>query len=90
VGGDAITFIKEIENLDFMDAARALAPDAGLDIADYERNYNPEVKKTKDSLYDINRLAAGYCRDQLQQSEAASEYVHNRGLTRDLLQHFGV
>lgn len=38
IGGNAITFIMEIEKVDFWDSIKVLAPQANIDISKYEYN----------------------------------------------------
>jgi DNA primase len=39
IGGNVITFVKEIERVDFRDAAKILAKTANIDLSQYEKNY---------------------------------------------------
>jgi len=36
-GGDVISFIEQIENVDFLDAVKILSRDAGIDLSSYEK-----------------------------------------------------
>ena len=45
-GGDAVTFIKKIENLDYIDAVKSLAQRAGMQMPD-DTAYDNGVAKTR-------------------------------------------
>jgi DNA primase len=79
VGGDVITFIKEIEHVDFIEAAKMLAKDAGISIEEYQsKDYNPKVQDDKERSYEMNRLAQTFFVSSLKKSPDALEYVKER------------
>ena len=55
-GGDIITFIMRIENLDYMDAVSRLADRAGLRMP--ENGQDDRELKLKNDIYEANREAA--------------------------------
>ena len=57
-GGDVITFIMKIENLDFREAINFLAARAGLTVPEDRKNSEYAQRKTR--IYEINRLAANF------------------------------
>ncbi|MCY4159367.1 MAG: DNA primase [Bacteroidetes bacterium] len=88
-GGNVITFVMEIERLDFLDAVRWLADRMGIEIpvqvADQE-----EFKK-KETIYNALRFAAEYYVKKLQESTIglpAREYLEARGLTDKTAERF--
>ena len=59
VGGDVITFMMKIENLDFPDAVVQLAERAGLPIPALNENDNL-AKRRRDRVYALNKEAARF------------------------------
>ena len=90
VGGDVITFIRKIENLDYVGAVELLAKRAGIAIPEQARlDQAPSgVKKTR--IVEINREAARFFHAQLLNSPEAKDYLAQRGLTMPIIKHFGL
>lgn len=86
--GDAIKFVQETEGLDFVEAVRALAERAGIDVveneSDAERKQQAEAKRRQQELYDLNDRAAEYFERMLHEhplrGHAVTELAR-RGLT---------
>jgi DNA primase len=85
-GGDAISFVRDYENLPFVDAVRKLAQRAGVVIR--EEASDPAAERTRRSkgrLLDLHREASAFFHDRLMQSpgaEHAREYLKQRGYGR--------
>ncbi len=90
-GGDVITFIKNIENLDYMDAVRFLADRVGMDVPD-ENNYDNTMNKRRLRMLEANREAARFFHKCLQTKDGAVgyRYFRDRGLTDDTIRRFGL
>lgn len=90
-GGDVITFIKNIENLDYLDAVRFLADRVGLDVPD-ENNYDSTMNKRRLRMLEANRDAARFFFKTLTTPDGAVgyRYFKNRGLTDDTIKRFGL
>jgi DNA primase len=89
-GGDVITFIMRIENLDYIEAVRFLAQRAGLNMP--EDNYDDSMSKLRKRIYEANRESARFFHKTLY-SPAGREglqYLHNRGLSDKTIRHFGL
>lgn len=89
-GGDAVTFIKKIENLDYIDAVKMLAQRAGLQMpAD---GFDDSISKHRRRIYEANRAAAKYFYSVLISEEGtkALEYYRNRKLTLSTIKKFGL
>lgn len=88
-GGDVITFIRLIENLDYMDAVRFLAQRGGLPMPD-ERDSAETAHRRR--LYEMNREAGKFFHRQLFSSEGAAglDYLHRRGLSDHTIKRFGL
>ena len=89
-GGDAITFVRRIENLDYVEAVRFLAQRAGLTVP--ERGDDDGMGALKTRIYEANREAARFYHRQLYspEGEKALEYLRNRQLTEKTIIHFGL
>lgn len=90
-GGDVITFIKNIENLDYIDAVRFLADKNGLDMPD-ENSYDSTINKRRLRMLEANREAARFFHKCLTTKEGAIgyQYFKNRGLSYDTIRKFGL
>lgn len=96
VGGNAITFVRQMEHLDYPDAVEFLAKRAGINIIieDDDNNYQG-VKISKQKLYRMNAEAARFFHYALlldnPKSKAALAYLtQKRGLEMKTIKHFGL
>ena len=87
-GGDAITFVKKINNLDYIEAVRFLASRAGMPMPD-ERD---DVGKLKRRILEMNKDAARFFAAQLNTDEGkqARGYLRGRALTDATIRRFGL
>ncbi len=97
VGGDAITFIRKRENLDYPDAVEFLANRAGITILRDESDdkYAPVQKFDKAKMLRMNVDAAKYFHkrlfDDTPEARAALDYfINKRGLSLATVKHFGL
>lgn len=90
VGGDVITFIKRIENLDYVDAVKFLAQRAGMSVP--EDNKNEGLTRLRSRIYEANREAARFYHKMLYTPEGskALEYFRSRQLSEKTIIHFGL
>ena len=90
-GGDVITFIKNIENLDYIDAVRFLADRVGMDMPD-ENSYDNTMNKRRLRMLEANREAARFFHKCLQTQDGAIgyRYFKERGLTDEVIVKFGL
>ena len=90
-GGDVITFIKRIENLDYMDAVRFLADRAGMKMPE-DSQMNDATSRLRLRVLEANREAARFFHALLYAPEGrvGLEYYHNRGYTDQTIRHFGL
>ncbi|MFQ1700031.1 DNA primase [Loktanella agnita] len=80
--GDAISFVRETENVDFMEAVKILAAEAGMPIPERD----PQAQQKADhrtQLIDVMEQAVQWHRLQLQTGGAAEarDYLARRGLS---------
>ena len=89
-GGDVITFIKRIENLDYIDAVKLLAERAGMDMPD--NSYDDSMQKLRMRIYEANREAARFFYSRLNSPEGKKglDYLHGRQLSDKTIRSFGL
>lgn len=89
-GGDVITFIRRIENLDYIEAVRFLAQRAGIDMP--ENSYDAGLSNLRKRIYEANREAGRFFYRQLytKQGEQALAYLRGRALSEQTIRHFGL
>lgn len=90
-GGDAVTFIKKIENLDYIDAVKLLAQRAGLQMPD-NNSYDDSLSKKRRRVLEINRETAKFYYSYLisPQGRVGLDYFLNRGLSMNTIKRFGL
>ena len=90
-GGDVITFIKRIENLDYIDAVKFLADRCGMRMPE-QRSDNDQVSRLRMRILEANREAARLFHAALYRPEGkvALDYYHSRGYTDATIKHFGL
>ena len=90
-GGDVITFIKRIENLDYIDAVRFLADRSGMKMPE-QSHENDQVSRMRLRILEANRAAARIFHAALYRPEGkiALDYYHSRGYTDATIKHFGL
>lgn len=90
VGGDVITFIMKIENLDYIDAVRFLAQRCGLNMP--EDGYDDSMSALRKRIYEANREAARFFYKTLYSpnGKVGLDYFHGRALSDRTIRHFGL
>lgn len=90
VGGDMITFVKNIENISYMEAVKMLASKAGLALP--EDGYDDKAAKERKELLAANREAAVFFHKSLNSPSgaAALKYIRGRGLTDETIVEYGL
>ena len=92
--GDVISFIMEIEALDFNDAVRFLAERANIPLPEvkYDDEKVKEQKKLRARLLDLLKdTAMFYVRNlHSEQGSAHAEYILNRSITSETVAKFGM
>ena len=89
-GGDVITFIRNIENLDYMEAVKLLADRHGVSMP--QDGYDSGLSKKRTEMYGANREAARFFHAKLYSPEGRQglECFYSRGLTDDTIRRFGL
>jgi DNA primase len=91
VGGDAISFVREMESLDFVGAIEWLADRFNIEL-EYEES-SPEAdaqRKRKERLYALLDQAATFYEKTLwaESGKPIQEYLASRGLSKDACKEF--
>ncbi|MEJ6402559.1 DNA primase [Yoonia sp. 2307UL14-13] len=89
--GDAISFVRETENVDFMDAVKILAGEAGMPMP--ERDPQAQQKADRNAqLVEVMEQALQFFRLQLKTGAGAEarDYLSGRGLKEDALERWEI
>lgn len=89
-GGDVVTFVRKIENLEYIEAIKLLADRAG--IAMPEDGYDDSMAKLKTRILEINREMARFYHQCLisPAGQKGMDYLKARGLEMGTIRHFGL
>ena len=89
-GGDVISFVRRMENLDYIEAVKSVAQMAGMSMP--EDGYDDTLSKQRMKLLSANREAARFYHECLMnpKNKAALDYFLNRGLSINTIRRFGL
>ena len=89
-GGEVISFIRRIENLDYVEAVRFLCERAGMNMP--EDGYDTSLAQNRKRMYEINREAARFFHETLfsPEGKAGLDYYKSRGYSKKTLVRFGM
>lgn len=89
-GGDVITFTKQIENLDYIEAVKLLAQRSGLDMPDNQMHDRTSALKKR--ILEINRETANFYFRQLASGndKRGLKYFYDRKLRADTIKKYGL
>lgn len=94
-GGDAISFLMNIQNVSFTEALETLADNAGIRLPKFKassKEYSA-VQDERKTLFKIVELSAEFYRNQLVKSltgKFAQEYLKKRNLTSEIQEKFKI
>jgi len=91
--GNVFTFVMEYDKITFVEAATKLAFRAGIELN--IRSSAPDVTNEISRLYEINKMAARFFYDKLQnvagyEKDFVHDYLKKREIKNDILRKFGV
>lgn len=89
--GDVITFLRKYENMEYIDAIKLLAENAGMELPEMEKNEKfAEAKRQKDKSLKILEIAKEFYKKSLYLpiAKPAQEYIKKRKLTKRELDDF--
>jgi len=90
---NAITFLMEIEKIDFWDAIKILAKDANVDLKEYELNPKKidEIGDEREKIKRIHKIAKDYFVGELKKNVQSLDYLKNkRNLSDEIIEEFGI
>lgn len=87
--GDQITWVREVQHLEFVEALRLLADRAGIELHE-DANAGPALKERREALDVMERAVAWYHERLLESPDArgAREYLKSRGIGGDEARKF--
>lgn len=90
IGGDVFSFVRQIENLDYIEAVKLLAERSGVLLP--QDGYDDSMQKLKNTVFEINRETAKFYHSYLMspQGKWALDYLTERGLALSTIKHFGL
>ncbi len=93
-GGNVITFVMRMENLDYKDAVQWLADRVGITVPN-DNLYLPKAQKprlTRERAFAMNKAAARIFHENLTSQGAADAraYLEKRGLSNSVIRRFGL
>jgi len=91
-GGDVISFIKKVENIDFVEAAEFLAKKVNYNLQ-FVHSGSPEASEKRSRLVELNELARKYYNFVFFKSKKAAparSYLIKRGFKKETLELFEV
>lgn len=90
IGGDSVTFLKNVEHLDYMDAVKMLADRVGLQMP--QDGYDDSLSKKRRRILEMNRLAAKFYHNYMMSDEGkvGLDYFLHRGLSLNTIRKFGL
>ena len=89
VFGDQITWVRETQHLDFMDALRQLADRAGIELKE-DADAAPARKERHEAMAAMDKAVEWYHERLLQAPDArpARDYLRSRGISGDVARQF--
>ena len=89
VSGDQITFIREMQHLDFVEAVRVLADRAGIELHEDDSS-GPARKERQEFLAAMDRAVEWYHERLLNSPDArpARDYLRSRGVSGEVARQF--
>ncbi|MHB2027503.1 MAG: DNA primase [Acidimicrobiales bacterium] len=87
--GDQITWVRETQHLDFIDALRLLADRAGIELHD-DSSAGPQRKERHEALTTMERAVTWYHERLLSSPDArrARDYLRSRGISGEIARQF--
>ena len=93
MGGNAFTFLRDMEKISFIEAVRLLAQKAGIPLPEERADGHHRSGEVSDALYRAHELAQKYFQHLLwkdAKGEKAREYIAERDISRQSAERFGL
>ncbi len=92
IGGNAVTFIMEIEKCSYVEALLHLARKYHIAVTTEESDDEQQAEEQlRQQLYSLNKFAAGWFQEQLASADkaaVANAYIHKRGFDKVTVEKF--
>jgi len=96
-GGNAFTFLMEVEGVSYFEAVRTLAERTGIPLKTRRRDDGEDKSRGyKDQLFQVNRLAESWFHNNLigknksREAALAYQYLADRGLPADIIRQYSL
>lgn len=93
-GGDVFKFVQKSENCDFKEALKILAEKYNIPVPNNQRTAQEIAREKKSKeVSNVNALASKFfhaCLTQTQYGKSALDYLHNRGITDEIIESFSI
>lgn len=94
-GGDAITFVQEVEGINYIEALKYLAQKYGIEVEEEEMTDEQiQAQNERDSLFIVLNFASQYFQDLLKNNEEGRSiglsYFKERGFGEAIIEKFGL
>jgi DNA primase len=92
-GGNALGFLMNYENLDYVEAIEKLAAQVGMEVPREESSVAQQTREKNQALYDVLQQSARYYQAQLRQhpdKQRAIDYLKKRGLSGEIARDFAL
>lgn len=92
-GGDVISFVMRMENLDYVAAVETLAKRAGITLPDFDNNPMGQKGVSRSRILEMNLEAAKYFRQMLfdeQLGAPGRQYLADRKMSMAAIKRFGI
>lgn len=89
-GGEIISFVRRIENIDYIEAVKSLADKSGMAMP--EDGYDDSLIIKRKRMYEMNKEAAKFFHQTLisEEGKTALNYYLSRGYTMSTIRKFGL
>lgn len=77
--GDSISFLMELESLDYVTTLKKLAEKFGIEL-EYENNFDSFNKKNFDKYYEVNEFVAKFYYRKMLENSVPKQYLAKRGI----------
>ncbi len=91
--GNLVQFVMRAENLDFVDALKLMADNAGISLPEEDYDFNNEQHKIRKQIFEMNKTAARFFYQQLTKTndgKQALQYLYNRHIAPRTVNIYGL
>ena len=85
--GDSISFVMELESLDYVSALKKLAEKFGIEL-EYDNSFNYIDKKNLDKYYEMNEFVARFYYKKMMENSVPKQYLLKRGINQKSINLF--